>query len=98
MVSLLCSYGRKRACDIGEGEIVELLDGVRTMAQEESVELHLVRDAFKSRFPPTAGSFLHHLCMAFLKSDRENFNLLLPVMKEIIRKCALECNCANKGG
>lgn len=70
--------------------------GLRSYQQELSRELHLVRDAFNSRFPPQPHSLLWFIFNAFLKADGENFEILKPAIKTLIEKYELKCNCAEK--
>lgn len=63
---------------------------VRTEEQENSAELHIIRDAHLTH---SEGSFLNYLFMAFMKADRENFETLLPVIKTMIQKYELRCTC-----
>lgn len=62
---------------------------VLTEAQDRSRELHLARD----HAPALHGAFVHHLLLAFVNADRQNFDLLFPVMEKIIEKYGLKCTC-----
>lgn len=71
--------------------------GVRTYEQEDSYELHVARDYvnWKSgllRNVPEP-SFLTAFFEALIKADRDNFELLRPVAKELIKKYGLVCTC-----
>ena len=65
-------------------------DMVRTEEQENSAALHIVRDAYKTTIQ---GSFLDYLFIAFMKADRENFDILRPVVKHLILRYNLKCTC-----
>ena len=67
--------------------------GVLTPQQERSLELHLVKDAFRSNSPPNPGSFLDLLFTAFEKADSANHEMLKPVIIRMILKYGLKCNC-----
>jgi len=62
---------------------------MRTLEQEESPEMHIARDqSYKIH-----GAFLEHFLIAFLNSDSQNFDLLQPAMRALIRKYHLACTC-----
>jgi hypothetical protein len=63
---------------------------IRSFEQETSRELHIAKDTLNKG---EHGAFVSHLMEAFERADGENFDLLLPVVKQIIEKYKLECTC-----
>ena len=58
---------------------------VRTEEQEDSIEIRIARN-YLNKYPNDNNSFLHLIFMAFCKADRQNFELLRPVIKILIDK------------
>ena len=63
------------------------------MEQENSEEVHLVRDFLNSPRRPREGSFLFYAFEAFQRADSENYDLLLPAIRVLIKKYGLTCTC-----
>jgi hypothetical protein len=63
---------------------------MRSVEQEESLEMHIARDQSATR---RHGAFLEHFLLSFINADNKNFDLLRPVMQELMRKYDLTCTC-----
>jgi hypothetical protein len=62
---------------------------VRTEEQEDSYELHVARDSADQRH----GAFVKHLFFAFENADTDNFEILRPAVRAIVRKYDIRCTC-----
>ncbi len=83
----------------GEGTMRDEVDrwfretGVRTPAQENSIEMHIARD-WLNRWPSSASpSFLWHFISAAVRADGENWERIVPALRGIIDKYRLRCLC-----
>ncbi len=61
---------------------------MRTPEQEDSYELHVMRDAANERH----GRFLNLMIEAVQIADQENFEDLRPVIRALIRRYDLKCD------
>ena len=64
---------------------------MRTQEQEESREIHIARDVLNAR--RREGDFLLYLMRAFVWADTQNFEVLKPVIQEMVEKYDLKCTC-----
>jgi len=66
------------------------MSGIRTEEQENSPELHIVKDVLTSTRP---GRFVECVFEGFQIADRDNFEIMRPIVRYLIKKYDFKCDC-----